>query len=308
MRRFSLLVALVAMLALASGAAAKTLFVVKGKGWGHGVGMSQWGATGKERRRVLLVSGRSRVTISSDSDFTVGTKTLERGTAYVVKPADDGRVRIVGVGKFDNPATASPGSDFLRLNGSRYRGSFRLWVKDGAIAVVNVVSLQGYLFSVVPREMPSWFSLKALKAQAVAARSYAVRAQRAGWFDLYADTRDQVYGGYDSGEPVSAVDAVRATDGKVVLYDGAVAQTFFSSSNGGVEAASADTWGGDVPYLRARRDPDDLTPGNPNRSWVVRFRPKEFGSRLGTPPPRDAAVTQRASGRIKSLELRGSSW
>jgi stage II sporulation protein D len=333
MRRFSLLLAALAALVFVSSAGASTLFVIKGKGWGHGVGMSQWGAQGKALRgvayqhilhfyyqpatlgsageskvRVLLASGRSSVRISSDSSFSVGNKKLAGNTSYSVVPAADGKVRVVGVGKFANPATATPGNNLLRLNGARYRGSFKLWVQSGKIAVVNVVGLQAYLFSVVPREMPSWFHVEALKAQAVAARSYAVRAHRSSWFDLYANTYDQVYGGYESGEPASAVAAVRATKGKVMLYGGQVAQTYFSSSNGGVEAASVDTWGGNLPYLQSRPDPDDLTPGNPNRSWKLRLRPSRLGNKLGTPSPRDAAVASWRSGRVNSISASGSGW
>ena len=334
MRRLFALVALLAALALASSAEARTLFVIKGRGWGHGVGMSQWGAQGKALRgvgyakilrfyyrpaavgdgaknkvRVLLVSGRSSVTISSSSSFTVGTKRLDGGKAYSVVPARAGKVRVVGVGRFDSPATASHGRDLLRLKGDRYRGSFRLWNRSGKIAVVNVVGMQGYLYSVVPREMPSSFELAALKAQAVAARSYATRVRRESWFDLYADTHDQVYGGYESGEPARAVAAVDRTNGKVMRYAGAVAQTFFSSSNGGYEAASIDTWGGAVDYLQARRDPDDLTPGNPNRSWVVVRTPRQLRRELSLARrPSDARVSDRASGRARAITVRRGSW
>jgi stage II sporulation protein D len=335
MRRL-LLPLTVALLALTSagGAAAAPLFVLSGQGWGHGVGMSQWGAqgkalngvgyeeilgfyyqgtslgsAGKNKVRVLLASGRSSVTLSSASSFTVGSKTLAANTAYSVVPIADGRVKIVGVGRFTSPATASPGADFLRLNGSRYRGSFKLWVRSGKIAVVNVVGLQGYLYSVVPREMPDWFELEALKAQSLAARSYAVRAHRASWFDLYPDIRDQVYGGYESGEGARSVAAVQATNGQVLLYDGVVAQAFFSSSNGGVQAASVDTWGGNLPYLQSRQDPDDLTPGNPNRSWRVTLSAAALANRLGASrTPTDAVVTERASGRVKRMRLDRPGW
>jgi SpoIID/LytB domain protein len=335
MRRL-LLPLTVALLALgfAAGAAAAPLFVLGGHGWGHGVGMSQWGAqgkalngvgyvdilgfyyqgttlgsAGKSKVRVLLASGRSSVTLSSASSFTVGSKTLKAKTAYSVVPTADGRVRIVGVGKFKSPATATPGARFLKLNGARYRGSFKLWVRSGKIAVVNVVALQDYLFSVVPREMPDSFELEALKAQSVAARSYAVRAKRASWFDLYPDTRDQVYGGYESGEGPRSVEAVKATNGQVLLYDGAVAQAYFSSSNGGVQAASVDTWGGNLAYLQSRNDPDDLTLGNPNRSWTVTLSAAGLAKRLGASrTPTDAVVTERASGRVDRIRLERPGW
>jgi stage II sporulation protein D len=335
MRRLLLPVVLLAALVFAANASARTLFVIHGKGWGHGVGMSQYGALGKAQRgveyrnilgfyyqgtdigqterkhvRVLLASGRSFVRISSAESFNVGGKTLAAGS-YRVEPAADGDVRVVGEGKFANPADAAPGDASLALNGDRYRGKLRLWIRDGRVAVVNVATLQAYLLSVVPREMPASFAEEALKAQAVAARSYAVRAARASWFDLYPDTRDQVYGGLDHpapglGEDPRTTAAVQATAGEVVLFGSEVAQTFFSSSNGGYEAASADTWGGDPGYLNARSDPDDDVAANPNRNWRVLFTGKELGDRLGTPPPTDAVVSSRASGRVRALTLSGS--
>ena len=101
--------------------------------------------------------------------------------------------------------------------------------------------------------MPSSWPLEALKAQAVAARGYAVRAAHTSWYDIYDDTRDQVYGGldYGSGEDPGSTAAVKATAGEVLKSGGEVISAYFSSSNGGRTAASADTWGGSrsVPHL-----------------------------------------------------------
>jgi stage II sporulation protein D len=328
----------VALLALAcaAGATAAPLFVLQGSGWGHGVGMSQYGAQGKalngagytdilgfyyqgttlgsadkKKVRVLLASGRSSVTLSSSSSFTVGSKTLAAKTPYSVVPTAGGRVKIVGVGKFKSPATARPGSAFLKLNGARYRGLFKLWVRSGKIAVVNVVSLQDYLFSVVPREMPDSFELEALKAQSVAARSYAVRAHRDSWFDLYPDTRDQVYGGRDSEKPRS-VEAVKATNGQVLFYGETVAQTYFSSSNGGRTATPVDSWGPNatnLPYLKTVKDPDDLNVANPNRSWHVTRTAKQMRSGLGLGrTPSDGTAAYNSSDRVQSVTMSGPGW
>ena len=100
------------------------------------------------------------------------------------------------------------------------------------LRVVNVVALEAYLRGVVPREMPKHWPLEALKAQAVAARSYAlVRLLKGKPFDLYSDWRSQVYGGIAAEAP-RATEAVQATAGQVVLYQGKVATTFFFSSSG----------------------------------------------------------------------------
>ena len=248
MRRFALPVAILIALASAAGAAASPVFVLKGHGWGHGVGLSQYGALGRandgqdyqqilgfyydgtnvgtttqSKIRVLLTQGLSSLTLRSSEDFKVGDKTLTRLTDWKVVPTSDGKVRVVGKGKFGDPATARPGKGFLQIDGARYRGALKIYNKRGKLAVVNVVALQGYLYSVVPREMPSSWPLEALKAQAVAARGYAVRAARASWYDIYDDTRDQVYGGlnYSSGEDPGSTAAVKATNGEVLKYGGA---------------------------------------------------------------------------------------
>jgi SpoIID/LytB domain protein len=328
MRRLFLPVAVLAALAFASSGASGTLFVVDGRGWGHGVGMSQWGAQGRAQRgvghadilgfyypgttlgqtsvrrvRVLLASGRSSLRIWSDKPFKIGSRTLAANTVYTLVPSGDGHVRVVGMRKFGNPATVSPTTGFLRLGNAPYRGSFRIWVRAGRLAAVNVVGLEGYLLSVVPREMPTSFRSEALATQAVAARSYALRSHLASWFDLYDDTRSQVYGGVDGedhGGPATA--AVNSSAREVVLYNGQVAQTFFSSSNGGYVAASSDVWNGPpVAYLQARRDPDDLTPGNPNRYWKHVLTAGRMARRLGIGRPHDVSTARNGSGRAAAV-------
>jgi SpoIID/LytB domain protein len=168
---------------------------------------------------------------------------------------------------------------------------------------------------VVTNESPaSWGdqgAQEALNAQAVAARSYALYTVAHGGGKcagaLCPSTVDQVYNGYDS-ESTNGNEAVAATAGKVVLYGGAVAQTFFSSSSGGRTAASVDTWGGNPGYLESTPDPADLNPSNPNRSWRLLLTPSELASRLGTRRPRDAVVSSRASGRVNSITVSGASW
>jgi stage II sporulation protein D len=147
MRRLALPVAILVALASAASAAASPVYVLKGHGWGHGVGLSQYGALGRandgrdykqilgfyydgtnvgqtsqSKIRVLLMSGQSSVTLHSSESFKVGDKTLARFTDWKLVPTSDGKVRVVGKGKFASPATAKPGDGFLRIDGLRYRG------------------------------------------------------------------------------------------------------------------------------------------------------------------------------------------
>ena len=142
MRRFALPVAILIALVSAASAAASPVFVFKGHGWGHGVGLSQYGALGRandgrdykqilgfyydgtnvgttsqSKIRVLLTAGLSSLTLRSSEDFKVGDKTLTRLTDWKVVPTSDGKVRVVGKGKFGDPATAKPGKGFLKING-----------------------------------------------------------------------------------------------------------------------------------------------------------------------------------------------
>jgi len=335
MRRLSLLVALLAALSFASSAAASPLIVVWGRGWGHGIGMSQWGAFGlasgfkvdhpytheeilghyytgttvttrpTSSVGILLASGRASVRIGSANAFKVGAKTHAAGDPLVT-PTATGRIRVEGLaGTFVSPLTFAPGSSVLELGSSRYRGKLVVSVAGGRLKVVNRVNIEGYLKGVVPRESPSSWPLEALKAQAVAARSYALTSGgKCGGF-LCPDTRDQVYGGFD-GEAASTNTAVDQTAGEVVDFGGAVAQTFFSSSSGGQTATPKDGFGpsaGDVPYLQSVADPADLNGSNPNRFWKHIYTAGAFARALGTGTPRDVTVTRNPSGRAGTVNV-----
>ena len=116
------------------------------------------------------------------------------------------------------PLLFQPGSAALALK-HRYRGSIQIDVSAGKLRAINMVGLEQYLYGVVPSEMPYTWPPEALKAQAIAARSYALATRRTGAFDLYPDTRSQVYLGIEHEKP-STNAAVNATAGQVVLYDG----------------------------------------------------------------------------------------
>jgi SpoIID/LytB domain protein len=128
--------------------------------------------------------------------------------------------------------------------------------------------------------MPSSWPIEALKTQAVAARSYAIAGAVDGnGFDVYDDSRSQVYNGID-GETDATNKAARATKQQVVLYNGGVATTYYSASSGGeTENAEFGFGGSPVPYLKAVEDPYDTT--SPLHNWKRTFSQGEMQSRLG---------------------------
>ena len=298
-------------------------FLVSGHGWGHGVGMSQWGAEGlalhgwgyrqildhyypgtslgRERGgtvRVLLADGLRSVTISSKSPFR-----LVDGRGHWHRL---GRRHIVLTRKLLHlpaPLVFVPSTAPLALNGSAYRGDFVVRRSNGTLRVVNALRLEDYLRGVVPWEMPWRWSQAALRAQAVAARTYALATRRSGsTFDLYADTRDQMYGGIGA-EKRSTNEAIRATAGDVVTWAGAPARTYYSSTSGGRTESASDAWGWSQPYLRSVADPYDTI--SPHHSWGPwRFSGRTLARRLGVPSIADVIERWNSSGRVATVALR----
>jgi stage II sporulation protein D len=179
----------------------------------------------------------------------------------------DGQTRRVSAGDVGaQPITfrSSKGEPIV-VNSKRdaaYRGQIRVSLHDGALDVVNVVSVEEYLLGVVTRESPARWPIETLKAQAIASRTYALfhvrmvgRSVDRG-FDLFDDTRSQVYGGY-SGETDESRRAVKETSGSVLAYGPRgrekIFQAYFSSTCGGITASSADVFPqDDIPPLRER--------------------------------------------------------
>ncbi len=312
------------------------IFVV-GHGWGHGVGMAQYGAYGYalhgwtsteivehyfpgttlgdaqlKRVRVLLAPSARTVAISSTSPFTLldgagkkhplapGSYSFGRNLKLKLKPA--GKPRAL-----KPPLVFVPGATPLALGGRGYRGSLRVKPAGARLQVVNVVPLDQYLRGVVPSEMPQRWPAEALAAQAIVARTYALAHLHGGDFDLYSDTRSQVYGGI-AAEAASSDQAVADTAGKVVLYEDQIADTFFFSSSGGRTANVQDVWAGSppVPYLISVPDPYDTL--SPYHDWgPLRFGPSKLAKRFRVPGRIvDFSANVASSGRVRSLTLIGS--
>ena len=269
---------------VAAPAGSGALFLFTGHGWGHGVGMSQYGAYGYAQHgatyqqilahyypgttlgpapvstiRVLLADKKKR-SRSPPSPFTVrdaaGAKVTVPAGTLVVTPK-----LAVAARRCSRRSPSLPAGE--------RRSSSRAPTADGSRSTSSTASsarstslpLEQYLYGVVPSEMPSSWSAEALKAQAVAARSYALATRQLGApFDVYNDTRSQMYLGIVDESP-AATAAVNATKGQVVLYDGTVATTYFSSTSGGRTESALDWTGTAVPYLVSVPDPyDDLSP------------------------------------------------
>jgi len=305
-------------------------FVLTGGGYGHGVGMSQFGAfaqasAGRTYRdilgfyyqgaeigtallakvRVLVASGRRSVRIGSTVPFRV----RDAGSVAYVLPAGelvvtpDLKVTVDGVpAGLTAPLTFRPGKGApLLLDGKGYRGDLRVSVVQGALQVVDDVGLDAYLLGVVPGEVPKEWPAEALRAQAVAARSYALASLVKGkQWDLYSDVRSQVYYGVEREAPSTSA-AVKSTRGEVLTFDGKVVAAFYYSSSGGRTAASEDVFGVPYAYLQSVADPwDDVSPFHrwEPRVFTAATLARAFG--LGAPVA-DVRAVPTPSGRPSTV-------
>ncbi len=332
------LTAVVFLLVAVAAANAASVLDIRGGGYGHGIGMSQYGAEGyalhgagyrailahyfsgtalgttdpQRTVRVLLSSGRA----SFSGATSAGRTRLAAGTTYTVSATTAGRLQVrtpagKTVGAFAAPLVVS-GPGPLRVPGGSYHGALRFTpASGGGVDTVDAVGLDDYVRGVVADEMPASWAPAALEAQAVAARTYAITTGvGAGAYDLYDDSRSQVYGGV--GAETSWTDAaVAATAGQIVTYDGQPAVTYFFASSGGHTESIEDAWPGasPEPWLRGVPDPYDGAAGDPYHRWSLqlslsaaarRLRGLVRGSLVGI------SVVRQTAGRIITARVVGT--
>jgi stage II sporulation protein D len=241
----------------------------------------------------------------------LGARTTAGGPGIRVLLAD--RVESVEVdGRTIRQEQRRPAPGPHTVDGRRVRGSVEVSRGPGGLRVVNELPLEDYVAGTVLGEVAESWGASLLRAQAVAIRTYALhRRAEAGsrGYDVEADTRAQVYLGLD-GETDAVRDAVAATRGQVLTYEGAPILAAFSSSAGGRTASAAEVWGHDVPYLRSV--PVTGEEDSPDTYWRVRFTADELrlallalGDDVGA--LRDVAVVERSpSGRAVAIRVSAS--
>ena len=301
----------------APAAPAATRLVVNGAGFGHGVGMSQYGAYGYALKgrsykdilahyykgtRLGALTDNPEVTVllrsSRTAAFTgasrIGERELDPGKVYSVKVGDgkvvlrspSGRAMRDFAGAVRVAGTKAP----LRLlgkgpNGVRdglFRGALELRPAGRELLVINALALDSYLRGVVAAESPASWPQDALRAQAVAARTYALTTDAGGaqGFTQWSDTRSQVYNGVASETP-STDAAVAATSRQIVTYLGKPIVAYFFSTSGGKTENVENGFPGarPQPYLEGVEDPyDDVSPKH--RWGPYRFTLRQAQRRL----------------------------
>ncbi len=183
----------------------------------------------------------------------------------------DGSV-LISSNTFDN--------SLIKVEKDRYRDYIRLVSKNNEIVVINHVKLENYLYGVVPAEMPATFPIEALKAQAIASRSFAlsnIKKHSAEGFNLCDTTHCQVYSGYEYEKPSTNL-AVDETKNIFAYHNGKVIEAIFHSTSSGFTEDSVNVWGGDLPYLRSVED--SFSNESPYSNWSFSININELNKNL----------------------------
>lgn len=189
----------------------------------------------------------------------------------------------------------------------RYRGNFELKIVNGNIMPINRVYAEEYLYSVVPSEIGNNFPDEAIKAQAVAARTYLyfnLGGAKYSYCDMLDNISSQMYLGYDR-EVAKINKLVNETFNEILVYNGKVIQAFFHSTSGGKTASNENVWpsGKPIPYLRSVDDSENGTI-SPRHSWILELTKNEFSKLAGFEVDK-IDILEIGEGRVKYLELIG---
>ena len=261
--------------------------------------------------RIAIVEKLSQVKLGSSVDGQIlDASGQQLGTLAPMKSQaasiSRGTVQFAGTQAerlFIRPSTAD---GLVFINNRWYEGTVELRPDEGGLTAINHILLENYIASVVGAEMGDRFSLEALKAQAVAARTYAVfhrnrRLDRI--FDLGDSTTWQVYKGVESATPLSQ-QAAELTRGQIVVHNSRPINAVFHSSSGGHTENSEDVWSEVRPYLRGVND-SHVSPAMPWQERLSLDRLEQVFGDVGNVLDLEM-LEVTPNGRAGQLRLRGT--
>lgn len=258
------------------------------------------------------------------SDATTGKVVARAGgrSSLPVKCSLGGKMRIRSAGlklEASGPLHVESLGGFIRVGGSQYRDDLYVYSFNGDCIVVNHVDLEKYVAGLLNSEMSAKWSLETLKAQAIAARTYALYQMQESSsvryrslrpvFDLDSSVRDQVYEGAHQ-ERYRALRAVHETRGQILTYDGKPIKAFYHSTCAGHTEDPERVWGVKYPYLRPVACQYCMR--SPRFNWALSLTDVDLEKKLRTKSfvkgrLLDIRVASRNGlGRAKDVEIRGS--
>ena len=248
-------------------------------------------STWQPERKIGLLSGVTQVTLQMSEPCIM----TDAETQKVIQKIDANKNFTVDFAALKFSAVEIRGEKValkdlqVSVGGKKYFGGVRINKSGGTLTVINIVPVEEYLRGVLPEEMPISFSIEALKAQAVAARTFTLKntgRHKAEGYDLCSTTHCQVYEGVSS---ISAKtdSAIKETRGEVLYYKGSAALTTFHTDSGGMTESGLEVWGTDTPYLKSAEEFSKQT-----QEWTVKISKADFSERMGS-----------AFGTLQKIEL-----
>ncbi len=255
--------------------------------------------------RVLINEGTKPLSVTSDEDFLINEN------KSIVKKITAGKTLIFKNDEISFPVKVLPEKRLLKLNGLPYRGSLEIFKTGTKISVINHLTIEEYLFSVVAGEIPSSWPIEALKAQAVASRTFAYHhimdlKNKNALYDLKATTSSQLYKGASS-ERKETTKAVTETSGEIMTYNDLVIISFFHSSCGGKTADYKTVW--NIKNLEYLHQVDcNYCSKSPDFEWDASISMNEIKNKIKKVYKFDGKISgitfERESGRISEVIIK----
>jgi stage II sporulation protein D len=262
--------------------------------------------------KILLEKTRGTVTITSDAQAKADISSVEPARKFVITIAADGNLVINGSNTQKNRIEITCPAGYLSCNSKSFRGDMIIYCVRDSIMVVNRLELDKYLYGVLPCEVSHSWDKEILKAQAVAARTFAIYNRLKNTipeYDLDSGVASQVYKGRDV-EAKSTNDAIDETSGEVLAYNGDVIQAFFHANSGGKTASSEEVWGGKNDYLVSVDDP--YSQQSKGYKWNYKISRTKLSSIISNNKPGigtiyEMFITDRTdSNRVNKIKIKGS--
>lgn len=262
--------------------------------------------------KILIERSKNSITVSGSDILKTDVTGVENSKKIVFTPGPDANIILNGISSTKNKIEITCLSGYLSNNNKTYRGTFLLYLSAGELLLVNQVMLEQYLYGVLPCEVsPNW-EKEALKAQAVAARTFAIYNRlnnKTPEYDLEAGVASQVYKGFDI-EAAPTNNAINETTGEILAYEDTIIQAFFHSNSGGKTASSAEVWGGDYKYLQSIDDP--YSASSKGYKWKYEISSDKLSalmlkSKFTIGSVEEISIIDRTeSNRVNTLKLKGT--
>ncbi len=257
-------------------------------------------ASGRSFEEGMPLPAYKKITVSNESGNIV-----IRDESGVLLSSDLGASGCIMPADYDDDDDG-----ILSLDGTKYRDGIMLLAKtNGTMAVVNYLTLEHYVYGVLNSELGYTNPIEALKAQAVAARSFGelnIGKHAADGFDFCSSTHCQVFKGF-SGEYPSIIEAVDETRGEMIRYNGEPVAAYYFKNSGGYTQNNEEVWSGSQPYLKSVKDEYSPSyPWNTSLSFdTIRTKLEAAGFQPGT--VQSVSITARnGTGAVSELKIQGS--